>query len=431
MDNVDEKVIPSPTVTDVGEVTLITESDWQAARALRATGLAKAEIARQLGYDVKTIRMWLRRNWKPQQRRRQKRLDVHEAFLRARAPEVGFNTAVLFREVCALGYEGTQGTVGRYIHAWRPRADTQAVERFETAPGEQAQVDWGSTNVWIGEKAVRVHVFAMVLGYSRRIFAYAYLHERLSNLLDAHERAFAYFGGRTRTILYDNPRTIVHEKNAVTGEIQWNEKFRDRMRFYGVEVRLCQYYRAQTKGKIENGVKYVKRNALAGRCFRSLEDLNDWMLEWCGHVADDRVHGTTHEVPRVRFDLAEAGALIAVDGRPAPPLERAVTRVVPRDTLVAVETNRYPVPLGWVGRTVDVRVAGEEVVIGSGEESVHYVRIEGKHQVARWAGPARDWHPVAEAAAGRPRFDPVYGEHLGFVEQRSLAEYDALIGEVA
>lgn len=430
MDRADEKVVSSPTVTDVGEVTVITEGDWQAARALRAAGLTKAEIARQLGYDVKTIRTWLRRDWKPQKRRRWRGLEAYDGFLRGRAPEVGFNAAVLWREVGALGYEGTQCTVGRYIRAWRPRSDTQAVQRFETAPGEQAQVDWGSTSVWIGEKADRVHVFTMVLGYSRRIFAYAYQHERLGNLLDGHERAFAHFGGRTRKILYDNPRTIVHEKNAVTGEIRWNETFRDRMDFYGVDVRLCQYYRAQTKGKVESGVKYVKRNALAGRCFRSLDDLNAWLAEWSEQV-DGRVHGTTHEIPRERFEREEAKALIAVDGRPAPPRERVVTRVVPRDTLVAVETNRYPVPLDWVGRLVEVRVSPEEVVIGNGEHSVQYARVEGRYQTARWTGPARDWRPVADAAGGRPRFDPVYGEHLGCVEQRSLDEYDALVEEVA
>lgn len=430
MDRAEEKVVPSLTVTDVGEVTVITECDWQAARALRAAGLSKAEIARQLGYDVKTIRTWLRRDWKPQSRRRQRALESYEGFLRGRAPEVGFNAAVLWRELRALGCDVTEGTVRRYIREWRPRGETQAVQRYETAPGEQAQVDWGSTWVWISDDRVRVHVFTMVLGYSRRIFAYAYLHERLGNLLDGHERAFAHFGGRTRKILFDNPRTIVHQKNAVTGEIRWNETFRDRMEFYGVDVRLCQYYRAQTKGKVESGVKYVKRNALAGRCFRSLEELNEWLAEW-SDLVDGRVHGTTHEIPRERFEREEAKALVAVDGRPAPPRERVVTRVVPRDTLVAVETNRYPVPLDWVGRLVQVRVSPEGVVIGSGEQEVQYSRVEGRHQIARWTGPARDWKPVAEAAGGRPRFDPVHGEHLGCVEQRSLDEYDALVEEVA
>ena len=93
-------------------------------------------------------------------------------------------------------------------------------------------------------------------------------------MLDGHEQAFAHFGGRTETILYDNPRTIVMSKDEETGEVEWNATFKDRMDFYGVKIRLCRYYRAQTKGKVESGVKYVKRNALAGRRFRDLEELN-------------------------------------------------------------------------------------------------------------------------------------------------------------
>jgi len=121
----------------------------------------------------------------------------------------------------------------------------------------------------------------MVLGYSRRLFARAYANEGLEALLEGHAEAFAHFGGRTATILYDNPRTIVTSKEESTGQVVWNASFKDRMDFYGVEVKLCRYYRAQTKGKVESGVKYVKGNALAGRRFRDLEDLNTYLLDWC------------------------------------------------------------------------------------------------------------------------------------------------------
>jgi len=87
--------------------------------------------------------------------------------------------------------------------------------------------------------------------------------------------------------------------------VAWNATFKDRMEFYGVGVRLCRFYRAQTKGKVESGVKYVRRNALAGRCFRDLDDLNAYLLDWCVSVADQRVHGTTHEKPQERSLRAE------------------------------------------------------------------------------------------------------------------------------
>lgn len=82
----------------------------------------------------------------------------------------------------------------------------------------------------------------------------------------------------------------------------WNATFKDRMDFYGVEVRLCRYYRAQTKGKVESGVKYVKRNALIGQSFASLSEVNEYLLKWCLEVADQRIHGTTHEKPAERFE---------------------------------------------------------------------------------------------------------------------------------
>jgi len=243
-------------------------------------------------------------------------------------------------------------------------------------------------------------------------------------LLDGHACAFAHFGGSTEEILYDNPRTIVHAKDEATGQVDWNPTFKDRMDFYGVKVRLCRYYRAQTKGKIESGVKYVKRNALAGKRFRNLEELNAYLLEWCLNVADQRVHGTTHEKPVDRFVRAER--LTPVDLRPAPPRELVVVRRVPRDAYVAVETNRYPVPFEWVGRDVTVQVLSGEVVIRrDGEEPIGYARIEGRFQLARWAGSPRSiGKGLGRGVTDPPRFDPVFAGGQGDVEVRSLSCYE-------
>ena len=339
---------------------------------------------------------------------------------------MGFNAAVLHRELTAQGHKGSYPSLVRYLRPWRQehwREETSTV-RFETSPGEQAQVDWGSAWVWLGEQRVRVHVFTMVLGYSRRIFARGYREEGLASLLEGHAQAFEHFGGRTQTILYDNPRTIVLSKDESSGRVEWNAKFKDRMDFYGVEIRLCRYYRAQTKGKVESGVKYVKRNALPGRRFGDLEELNAWLLEWCLAVADQRVHGTTHELPAHRFARSEAAALSAVDARPPAPQERMESRIVPRDGLVSVEANRYPVPLSWAGHTVRVHLLAEEIVLGrDGEDLVRHSRLLGKHQVARWNGPPRSVPAARAAAEGPPRFDPTYLARAGDVAVRGLDQY--------
>jgi len=415
------------------EAMLIDETTWGAVRALVARGLSKKAIARQLDLDIKTVRKWCRQTWEPQRRQsRGRMLEPWEGFLRGRAPEVGFNGKVLHRELVAMGCLCSYASVASYVQPWRESwsGEERATVRFETGPGEQAQVDWGSTWIYLGEEPVTVHLFVMVLGFSRRLFVKAYLNEGLASLLDGHAAAFAHFGGRTSTILYDNPRTIVKKKDESTGQVAWNPTFKDRMDFYGVEIRLCRYYRAQTKGKVESGVKYVKRNALAGRRFRDLEELNAWLVQWCVTVADERVHGTTHEKPSQRF-LRET--LIAVDLRSPSAQERVESRVVPRDGYVAVETNRYPVPLEWAGQRVEVRIQREEIWIRWAEaEPVQHARLCGKHKVARWNGPPRQVpaRRSSTSPAGPPRLDPIFLGRLGEVEARPLYRYERLLEEV-
>lgn len=413
--------------TGTAEGLVITQNSYGAVRTLAEQGMSKKAIARRLDLDVKTVRKWLRRSWAPGTRRARGRLlDEWRKFLEARAPEVGFNAVVLRRELGPMGYGGSYSAVVKYIAPWRAdwRGDDLPTVRFETGPGEQAQVDWGSTAIYLGEHRVRVHLFTMVLGFSRRVFAKAYLSEGLDPLLDGHASAFVHFGGRTESILYDNPRTIVSDKDEAAGRVVWNATFKDRMDFYGVTLKLCRFYRAQTKGKVESGVKYVKRNALAGRRFRDLDELNAYLLDWCVSVADQRVHGTTHEKPAERFARAEK--LIPVDHRPPAPRERIVIRRVPADCYVSLETNRYPVPFEWMRRDVEVQVLADEIVIRSEPaEPVRHARITGTHQLARWCGAPRRLPKAASASLlGPPRLDPIYPAAVGEVLVRPLSCYE-------
>lgn len=413
--------------TGAVEEQVINPTVWGAVRALWEQGVAKRAIARELNLDIKTVRKWAQQAWHEQKRRRRGRqLDEWDTFLQARAPEVGFNAAVLARELAARGYAGTYSSVVKHIAPWRSawRPGDEPTVRFETAPGQQSQVDWGESWIYLGDERVKVHLFVMVLGFSRRIFARGYLSEGVHSLLDAHAAAFDHLGGRTETILYDNPRTIVTSKNEEAGTVVWNGTFLDRMNFYGATIRLCRFYRAQTKGKVESGVKYVKRNALAGRRFRDLDELNAWLIEWCVTVADQRVHGTTREKPAERFARAER--LIPVDRRPPAARECIETRRVPKDAYVAVETNRYPVPFEWAGREVEVHLLTERIEIRSGAcEPMSYLRLEGQHKTARWHGAARTV-PKRDVvgATGPPRFDPVYAGMMSEVEVRPLWQYE-------
>jgi transposase len=307
--------------------------------ARRERGESTRQIARELAVDRKTVRRWLRRGgWQPRQGgERPRAIDPYIQFIEQRGPEVDWNGVVLHRELAALGFSGSYQQVQRLLKPRRDRRRWQkaATVRFETEPGEQAQIDHGQLQVWIGEQRETVHLFVFTLGYSRRLFTRGYRNERLTTLLDGHERAVRHFGGVTLSCLYDNPRTLVLGRRE--NKVLWHPLFEDFARYYGFTPRACQPYRARTKGKVESGVKYVKRNALAGRRFCSWEELNNWLERWSGEVADLRIHGTTHERPIDRFASEQltplgAGRPIATNGCgcaawPTTPWWRSVRRV--------------------------------------------------------------------------------------------------------
>ena len=418
--------VPSPSIpAGSAEGTMVQEDVVREILARLERGERVKRIARELGVDKKTVKRWRHLGgWRAQRRRRRQQLEPFREFITRRGPEVGWNAAVLHRELVTLGFGGGYLQVQRHV---KPRRDerrwaTVATIRFETGPGEQAQVDFGQLRVWIGERPETVHLFVFTLGYSRRCFAYGYPHERLPVLLDGHERAFRHFGGVPLACLYDNPRTQVLGRTA--GAVRWHAVFEDFARYYGFTPRACQPYRPQTKGKVESGVKYVKRNALAGRRFASWEEVNAWLETWCCTVADTRVHGTTHARPLDRF---AAEGLTPLGQRPAYCYARVQTRIVPPDALVAIAASRYSVPVRYVGRTVSVQETATHYEIFAGAESVARHAKAGRHAVvmdrAHYAGLLRPDAPGTPPAP--PQWDPTYRQ-LGEVLVRDLAAYVAV-----
>ncbi|MBA4544728.1 IS21 family transposase [Thermoactinomyces daqus] len=141
----------------------------------------------------------------------------------------------------------------------RKSTGQRPVQRFETPPGNQAQVDWGQFTVNWGGKKKRIYAFVMVLGYSRMMYLEFTENERLETLMGCHVRAMEYFGGRTETCLYDNMKTVVTGLDE-SGHIVWNERFAGFATHHGFTLKRCAPYRAQTKGKVENGIGYVRKN---------------------------------------------------------------------------------------------------------------------------------------------------------------------------
>jgi hypothetical protein len=185
-------------------------------------------------------------------------------------------------------------------------------------------------------------------------------------------------------------------------------------------ARACQPYRARTKGKTERGIGYVKSNALAGRAFESWSELAAHLERWMV-LADDRVHGTTHDKPRERFERDEAAVLRPLPARPLPVRQRRLARRVATDCFVDVDTVRYSVPHRLVRRTVEVLVGDDEVVVFDGSHLVaRHRRCDEPHQ--RVVDPAH-----FEGLCRVTTSDQVVGTALQ-TYGRSLDDYAALLG---
>lgn len=202
-----DRVVSLPTEAGLAEERMLGADLVREMVARKERGEGAKRIARELGVDRKTVKRRLRLgSWQPRRSRyRPRAIEQFAGFIEQRAPEVGWNGAVLHRELVGLGFSGSYQQVQRFLKPYRAQRKWSelATTRFETETGEQAQVDYGQLQVWIGEQPETVHLFVFTLGYSRRLFTRGYRNERLATLLDGHERAFRHFGGVTFTCLYD------------------------------------------------------------------------------------------------------------------------------------------------------------------------------------------------------------------------------------
>ena len=233
--------------------------------------------------------------------------------------------------------------------------------------------------------------------------------------------------GLTAEQLYDRPRTVCYPNPE--GRVVWNPTFKAFAEHWGFEPRLCRAYRAQTKGKVESGVKYVKRNFLPGRSFVDIVDFTEQLAEWNATVADTRVHGTTHEVPLRRFER-ERAHLLPTHRQPSFLTDARVSRIVARDWLVSFRTNRYSVPFRLIGKPVEVEAReGLVRIYHAGRPVAEHRLCSGQHELV--IRPEHGPGAVARNARSRyangphaPAPDPLALD----VEVRDLALYDTLAG---
>ena len=297
-------------------------------RVLSRQGKSIRDIARMLKISRNTVRRYVRGEGLPRYERRARpsKLDDYKQYIaervRAAAPE-WIPATVLLRELRALGYTGGVSILKDHLATLKPVARPEPLIRFETEPGRQMQADFAT----IRRGKDRLAVFIATLGWSRATFVEFVTDERMETLLGCHERAFYFFGGIPREVLYDNMRTVVTERDRYgPGLHRYNRTFLDFAHHHGFVPRLCQPYRPRTKGKVERFIRYLRASfyvPLASQL--SPEGLkvdrdtaNVRVGTWLREVANARVHASTGEVPwcasrGARASAADACAMARTD----------------------------------------------------------------------------------------------------------------------
>jgi len=300
-------------------------------RVLHRQGKSIRAIARELGVSRNTVRKYLRVDQVPEFTAcpaRPSKLDPFKSYLRDRvvaAHPDWIPARVLFAEIKALGFSGGSTILSDYMAPLKPQSRPDPLLRFETPAGQQMQVDWGAFRLG----PLRLSAFVATLGFSRFTFGTFVENERFETLRSCHEHAFDAFGGVPREVLYDNMRTVVQARNAYgQGLHRFHPGLRDFAHHYGFMPRLCQPYRAKTKGKVERFIGYLRRSffvPVVSR-YRQLgealdrEQLNVELTRWLEGTANRREHGTTELVPADQLQI-ERGSLQVlppryVDGQP-------------------------------------------------------------------------------------------------------------------
>lgn len=330
------------------------------------------------------------------------------------------------------------GTGGREGHPGQPENDRarrgtaaarahcrgQGDGALRDAAGEQLQIDFGERRVEIAGAATKVFFFVATLGYSRRLHVRAFGHEKQESWFAGMESAFLAFGGVPREVLLDNARALILHHDPSIREVVLHPRLHAFARHWGFRVRACAPYRARTKGKDERGVGYVKKNAIAGRCFASWGEMEAHLDAWTRDVADTRIHGTTGEAPGLRFARDERHALRPLADRPPFMAARDLVRRVGTDCAVAVDGNAYSVPWRLIGEQVRVTVAHQLVrVHHGGQEVAIHGELKGRH------GRRVDDAHLAGLVGSRERPSslPAAKAEPGAL-LRPLSEYEAVAG---
>ena len=335
--------------------------DWAAVqRVYKQTG-SKRETAKLLGIARNTVKRLLDMAQEPVYKRSiyPSKIDpFKEQIIEWRCAPYEFNGTRIYRELTARGYDGSIGPVYTFLR----RIDedvglisSKATVRHESPPGDQAQFDWTEYETTIGQRIRTVYCFSMILAASRKKAVCFSLREDADSIYEAIQELFEDLGGVTLELLIDNPKALVIENNPKSEEeIRYNPQALMLARHLGTELNACPCYWPRKKGKVERPFNYIEEQLIKGSSFATMEELNrrgkKFVDEWCNEV-----HGTTGRIPNDHYLLEEKAML-----QPLPKVRYHTKgmqdRKVSPDSLVSINSNKYSVPVKYVGKIVQFRI---------------------------------------------------------------------------
>lgn len=365
------------------EHVMLSESQVAVIAALSKQGKSIKAINRITGHSRSTIRRYLRPNENQERSSLGRPLSAEMAFLRDHEAEI---RALFFdcQQRCSvvqrfLKKDYDQYISGRMLERFCKKfrreyieANMPKIQRFETLPGAQMQIDFGELDVKVNGSMMRVHFFACILSYSRRIFAKAYPVENTETWLNGLESSFYYFGGRPEQVVSDNAAALVKKPYAHTESEKFTPRYLEFSKYHAFRISATAPRKPRSKGKIERAIRYIKENFFVNVEFDTLEELNKELLNWCQEISDNRVLGQSHitegKTPKERWAIEKE----KIQNRPIVMsklyLEYHVHRKVDNKGFMRINNQLYRLPDRCISQEVEAFITDELIrVMLSGE----------------------------------------------------------------
>lgn len=342
--------------------------------------LTVAQTARLLGLHPETVAKWAQC---PQYHAREtaprgSRLDPFKDRIVSLLERHPYSAQQIFQRLREEGYVGGPTIVKDYVRRVRPRR-REAFLKLSFAPGECAQLDWGEYgSIGVGTTRRRLSFFVMVLCYSRLLYVEFTVSQTMEHFLAAHEHAFAAFGGCPTRLMIDNLKSAVLSR--LVGEAPvFNSRYLDFTRHWGLTITACNVGKGNEKGRVENGVGYVKKNFLNGLDLLDFSAVNPAAQLWLDTIANVRIHGETHQRP-VDLFRTEQPQLQPLNPSPYD-LGRIISQRASSQFRVALDSNHYSVPAELANQRVTLKAYPDRLCVYHREQLVaRHVRSYDRHQ---------------------------------------------------